>query len=76
VLVNWGKSQFSDQFPSQWTYALGALFVVVVAFAPRGLAGISADLRGGALARWRSRGHARPAEPGVLATEPLKEAAS
>jgi urea transport system permease protein len=40
LLVNWGKTEFSEQFPSQWTYALGALFVIVVAFAPLGLAGL------------------------------------
>jgi urea transport system permease protein len=40
LLVNLGKTQFSEQFPAQWTYALGALFVVVVAFAPEGLAGL------------------------------------
>lgn len=40
LLVNWGKTEFSEQFPSQWTYALGALFVIVVAFAPLGLAGV------------------------------------
>jgi urea transport system permease protein len=55
VLVNWGKSKFSDQFPSQWTYALGAMFIVVVAFAPRGLAGVFADLRALAWGRMRAR---------------------
>jgi len=39
LLVNWGKTQFSEEFPAQWTYALGAMFVIVVAFAPKGLAG-------------------------------------
>jgi urea transport system permease protein len=45
LLVNWGKTEFSEQFPSQWTYALGALFVIVVAFAPLGLAGLVARAR-------------------------------
>jgi urea transport system permease protein len=45
ILVNLGKTQFSEEFPAQWTYALGALFVVVVAFAPRGLAGAVSDAR-------------------------------
>lgn len=45
LLVNWGKTEFSEQFPSQWTYALGALFVVVVAFAPLGLAGLVKSVR-------------------------------
>lgn len=45
LLVNWGKTEFSEQFPSQWTYALGALFVIVVAFAPLGLAGLVNGLK-------------------------------
>jgi urea transport system permease protein len=45
LLVNWGKTEFSEQFPSQWTYALGALFVVVVAFAPLGLVGLVKSVR-------------------------------
>jgi urea transport system permease protein len=45
LLVNWGKTEFSEQFPSQWTYALGALFVIVVAFAPLGLAGLVKSVR-------------------------------
>ena len=40
LLVNWAKTEFSEQFPSQWPYVQGALFVVVVAFAPLGLAGL------------------------------------
>lgn len=45
LLVNWGKTQFSEEFPAQWTYALGAMFVFVVAFAPQGIAGLLATAR-------------------------------
>lgn len=67
LLVNWGKTRFSEEFPSQWTYALGAMFVVVVAFAPRGVAGAAARARDWVLARLR-----RPARS---STEPVREAA-
>lgn len=45
IVVNYGKTQISEEFPSQWTYLLGAMFIVVVAFAPRGLAGVLRDAR-------------------------------
>lgn len=47
ILVNWGKTEFSEEFPSQWTYGLGLMFVVVVAFAPKGLAGLFEGGKGG-----------------------------
>jgi urea transport system permease protein len=74
LVVNWGKSQFSEQFPSQWTYALGAMFVVVVAFAPRGLTGALADGRHLALSRWHRRASGVPSTPPGAGTEPLSEA--
>lgn len=56
ILVNLGKTEFSEEFPSQWTYALGAMFVFVVAFAPQGLAGMirrGRDGFGGGMGRLR-----------------------
>jgi urea transport system permease protein len=41
VVVNYAHTRLSEQFPSGWLYLQGALFVVVVAFAPRGLAGLA-----------------------------------
>jgi len=67
VLVNWGKTRFSEEFPSQWTYALGAMFVIVVAFAPRGVAGVAAQARDWVSARLR-----RPSRA-PAATEPARE---
>ncbi len=40
VLVNYAKTNLSEAFPSGWLYFQGLMFVVVIAFAPRGLAGI------------------------------------
>jgi urea transport system permease protein len=71
LVVNWGKTQFSEQFPSQWTYALGAMFVVVVAFAPRGLAGALADVRAFALGRLRARARVAGTPPGEATGEAL-----
>jgi urea transport system permease protein len=40
VLVNYAKTGLSEHFASGWLYMQGALFILVVAFAPKGLAGI------------------------------------
>ena len=39
-IVAGGKSWLTGAFPSAWLYALGALFVVVTLFLPRGLVGL------------------------------------
>ena len=40
ILVNLGKTYFSEAFPEVWLYFLGALFIGVVMFLPNGLAGL------------------------------------
>jgi urea transport system permease protein len=40
VLVNYAHTTLSERFPSGWLYLQGALFIVVVAFAPKGLASL------------------------------------
>lgn len=45
IAVSWAETSLSEQFPSFWTYFLGALFVVVVAFLPEGLASLGGVLR-------------------------------
>jgi urea transport system permease protein len=51
VIVNWAKTNISEQFPSGWLYLQGLLFVVVILFLPKGVAGVVEHLR--ALARRR-----------------------
>jgi urea transport system permease protein len=59
LLVNWGKTVFSESFPQLWLFAMGGLFIAVVLAFPRGLAGVTTDqiipwvgrLRGGGLRR-------------------------
>ena len=43
LLVNWGKTLFSEEFPQLWLFAMGGLFIAVVIAFPRGLAGIATD---------------------------------
>ena len=40
LAVNYAKTSLSNRFPSGWLYLEGLLFVVVVGFAPMGLAGM------------------------------------
>jgi urea transport system permease protein len=39
LLVNFGKTFFSERFPELWLYLIGALFIGVVMIFPEGLAG-------------------------------------
>jgi urea transport system permease protein len=41
VLVNYAKSYFTAAMPEFWLYALGALFVLVTLFLPRGVVGVA-----------------------------------
>jgi urea transport system permease protein len=40
ILVNWGATRVSEQWPDTWQYVQGAVFVVVVAFVPGGIVGM------------------------------------
>ena len=40
VLVNYAKTYLTGAFPEVWLYALGALFVLVTVFLPRGIIGL------------------------------------
>jgi urea transport system permease protein len=40
VLVNYAKTYFTSALPEVWLYALGALFVLVTIFLPRGIVGL------------------------------------
>ncbi len=40
LLVNTGKSLFSETFPQLWLFAMGGLFIAVVVLFPDGLAGL------------------------------------
>ncbi len=45
VLVNFGKTWFTGALPELWLYALGAMFILVTLFLPRGVMGAFAMLR-------------------------------
>lgn len=45
ILVNYAKSYFTAALPDAWLFALGALFVVVTLFLPKGLMGLFTRVR-------------------------------
>lgn len=51
IAVGYGRSMLSETFPTQWTYFLGALFIVVILLLPGGVASIVPSVVG----RWSSR---------------------
>ncbi|MGF0334392.1 urea ABC transporter permease subunit UrtC [Ectopseudomonas toyotomiensis] len=56
LLVNFGKTYFSESFPELWLYLMGGLFIVVVMYFPNGLAGLW-DSHG---KRWLARLRRKP----------------
>jgi urea transport system permease protein len=40
ILVNYAKTYFTSAFPEAWLYALGALFILVTIFLPKGIVGV------------------------------------
>ncbi|WIJ26485.1 urea ABC transporter permease subunit UrtC [Devosia sp. RR2S18] len=45
ILVNLGKSYFTSALPDLWLFALGALFVFVTLFMPKGIVGLLGQYR-------------------------------
>jgi urea transport system permease protein len=67
LLVNFGKTYFSESFPELWLFLMSALFISVVMFFPNGLAGLY-DKYGKAwiekrIAAWKGRKAAPAAQP-------------
>jgi urea transport system permease protein len=60
LVVNWGKTLFSESFPELWLFAMGGLFIAVVLAFPRGLAGLVTDQIIPRLASLRGFSHRQP----------------
>ena len=50
-IVNITKTFISESFPEIWSYFIGAIFVLVVLFLPRGLTGVFTDVMGKVISR-------------------------
>jgi len=62
VLVNYAKSYFTGALPEAWLYMLGALFVVVTIFLPKGLVGSVPIFKGTSFALPGMKRKPEPAE--------------
>ena len=62
LIVNYGKSVFSEYFPELWLFLIAALFLSVVMLFPNGLAGIWKD-QGERIVGWVKWLRVRPAAP-------------
>lgn len=45
IAMNWAKSEFSTAYPEGWLFFMGGLFVVVVVFMPKGIAGLIGQIK-------------------------------
>ncbi|HEY8946578.1 MAG TPA: urea ABC transporter permease subunit UrtC, partial [Polyangiaceae bacterium] len=71
LLVNFGKTYFSESFPELWLFLIGALFIAVVMVFPNGLAGLDHAKISGAVKRWLQRLKPPAAAPSLpIATDP------
>ena len=64
VVMGYAKTSFSEQFADGWLYLQGALFILVMTLAPKGILGLAASARwrgwyGGAAPRTTARGRPR-----------------
>jgi len=64
LLVNYAKTYFTSALPEVWNYALGALFVLVTLFLPRGIAGLVP-----LIAKKRATDQQKKIEPFMISTE-------
>src|SRR5690606_39013185 len=55
ILVNAGKTYFTGALPEYWLFALGALFIVVTLFLPKGIVGLVGQIRAGTAKRNSSK---------------------
>jgi urea transport system permease protein len=55
LLVNYGKTYFSEAFPELWLFLIGALFIAVVMIFPNGLAGVDPSRALRAISGWSWR---------------------
>ena len=46
IAVGFGQSYLSEQFPNNWVYFQGALFIVVILLLPGGISSLSARAKG------------------------------
>ena len=75
-IVSWAKTSLSDSFPQIWPVVMGALFIGVVMFFPRGLAGLVSDYGTKLMPSRKSQRRAKPSSGPQDATKPSSSGAA
>jgi urea transport system permease protein len=70
IAVGYSRSTLSEKFPTQWTYFLGALFIVIMLFLPGGVASLWPKIKGLWPSGRRAKASASSVEPDL---EPARE---
>ena len=65
LLVNFGKTYFSETFPELWLFLMGGLFIVVVMYFPNGIAGLYESHGRKWVAKLLPKSRAKAASPSV-----------
>ena len=76
LLVNFGKTFFSESFPELWLFLMAALFIGVVLAFPEGLAGLWTKYMTPRIAAWQARRAAARPGAGTAAGTATKVAAA
>lgn len=63
VLLNYAKTTFSENWAGGWLYLQGALFIAVMAYAPKGAIGVAGQVRDFVATRVRRTGNGRAGGP-------------
>ncbi|MFB9252081.1 urea ABC transporter permease subunit UrtC [Sphaerisporangium melleum] len=74
VLMGYARTSFSEEFADGWLYLQGALFILVISLAPKGLFGLLAAARNLIAARTQSRSRTMDGDMAGGADGPLVEA--
>jgi len=74
LLINFGKTAFSETFPELWLFLMGGLFISVVMFFPNGLAGLWDDYGHYITDRfkfWKKSPESKPASESAPIAKPI-----
>lgn len=63
VLLNYAKTTFSENWAGGWLYLQGALFIAVMAYAPKGVIGVAGQVRDFVAEQARRLGNRRSDDP-------------
>jgi len=73
VLLNYAKTTFSESYADGWLYLQGALFIAVMAFAPKGVVGLTRQVRDAVAVRRGAAGKGGTSAPAPVVARTVEE---